>query len=66
MEEFVTTVQYRGFSFPIYIDDNGTFITSVAGHLAKVADKNYESKIHEIIDRQLDLISEINQVSWIE
>ena len=66
MEEFVTTVHYRGFSFPIYIDDNGKFFTYVAGQLVKVADKNYESKIHEIIDRQLDLISEINKVSWIE
>ena len=54
MEEFVTTVHYRGFSFPIYIDNNGKFFTYVAGQVVKVADKNYESKIHEIIDRQLD------------
>ena len=38
MEEFVTTVHYRGFSFPIYIDDNGKFFTYVAGQVVKVAD----------------------------
>lgn len=66
MEDFVTTVHYRGFSFPIYIDAEGKFFTYVAGKEVKVADKNYESRIRNIVDRQMDLISEINQNAWIE
>jgi hypothetical protein len=66
MEDFVTTFHYRGFSFPIYIDEEGKFFTYVAGKLVKVADQNYESRIRNIVDRQMDLISEINQNAWIE
>ena len=60
MEDFVTTVHYRGFSFPIYITDDGKFYTFVEGKELFVSKENYESRIHEIVDRQLDLISEIS------
>lgn len=66
MEEFVTTVHYRGFSFPIYLTDDGRFYTFVEGKEVFVSKENYEPRIREIVDRQLDLISEISQDAWIE
>lgn len=61
---FITTCNYRNFSFSIYKNDS-YYYTIIFGKIFQFKSDNWEAEIKETIDKHLDLIFSFDDDTWL-
>ena len=61
---FITTCNYRDFSFSVYKNDS-YYYTIIFGKTFKFKSDNWEAEIKETIDKHLDLIFSFDDDTWL-
>ena len=61
---FITTCNYRNFSFSIYKNDS-YYYTIIFGKTFKFKSDNWEAEIKEAVDRYFDIIFSFDNDTWL-